>query len=192
LHEFVGDREWIEHAPRSWLEGFDILVAMRSAEFLPDLSAITDGSGPSRAAQFAAFLTADRLTMATPVETLAALNRDSSLFATQPNVRAGLFARADVRDQEQLKILEDYFERHDVSSAERASFADLFPLYDLAVSQNLLTRPASRAMSDMIAHDRMTIAQVDRWLAQPQFEDWHATLKEVRARLETQLSQVEG
>jgi hypothetical protein len=192
LHQFIADIEWIEQAPRSWLEGFDIIGAVRSNQFLPDLSAIAEASGSSRGSQFAAFLAADRLTMASPVEALGALNSDPSLFAGQPNVRAGLFARADVREENQRQLLENYFARHDVSPAERASFADLFPLYDLAVSQNLLTRPASRAMSDMIAQDKVTVAQIDRWLAQAEFEGWHSVLKEVRSKLESQLAHVGG
>lgn len=189
LHQFVADREWIEQAPRSWLEGFDILVAAGSREFLPDLSAVAEATGSSRGAQFAAFLAADRLTMASPAEALDALNNDLSLFATQPVVRAGLFARADVRDAAQLHVLEAYFLRADVSPAERASFADFFPLYDLAVSQNLLTRPASRSIGNMIAHDRVAIAHIDRWLADVRFAHWHSSLRQVRELVSQQLSQ---
>jgi hypothetical protein len=191
LHEFLLDPGWNAEARRSWLEGFDVAVAGRSPAFLADLARIaSQGSASARAAQFAAFLTADRIVLATPAAALATLNQDPALFATQPNVRAGLFARADVRQPAQMHELETYLARTDVTAEERRSFAGLFPLYDLAVSQNLLTPPAQRPLADMIAHDRATLAVLDRWLAQPQYAPWRGSLQEIRTRLGEQLAQV--
>ena len=190
MHDFLRDPEWSAGSQPSWLEGFDVVVATRSPTYLPDLSTITTGTSSSRAAQFAAFLTADRLALAAPREMLAALNNNAGLFNTEPTLRAGLFARADVRDLEQASQLEAYFQRPDIPAEERAAFADLFPLYDLAVSQNLLTQPASRSMHDMIAHDRAAVALIDRWLGDPRFGKWHGTLRQVRERLSGQLAQV--
>ena len=96
-----------------------------------------------------------------PATLVWAMWTEPGLFATQPNVRAGLFARADVRQPGQLQELESYLGRGDLTVEERQSFAALFPLYDLAVSQNLLTPAASRSMGDMIAHDRATIVLPD-------------------------------
>jgi hypothetical protein len=191
VHEFLGDPAWARDGAPSWLEGFDVVVAGRDPVYLRDLSEVATG-GESRAARFAAFLAADRLVLAEPAMTLAALNREPALFAGEPNVRAGLFARADVRRPEQLVELERYLARPDLSDRERTGFTGLFPLYDLAVSNNLLTPPGSRTMADMLAHDRAAIAQIDRWIAAGRFPSWHDGLRATARRLRSQVAETDG
>lgn len=190
LHAFITDPAWAGQGEPAWLEGFDVVVAGRSPAFLGDLSALAGSEkvGGS-AAQFAAFLAADRLVLADPTRTLAALNDDPALFAAQPNVRAGLFGRADVRAPDQLGELERYLRRTDISPVERESFAALFPLYDLAVSNNLLTPTPSRSMSDMLAHDRAAVARIDLWLEAPDLRVWSDALRGCRARIAMQIQQ---
>jgi hypothetical protein len=188
LRAFVSDPDWSRAADPAWLEGFDVVVAGRSAAFLPDLARVA-ADAPTRPAKFAGFLAADRLMLIEPEGVLAALNGTPELLAEEPNVRAGLFARADVRESAQRRALEFYFQRNDVSEEERTDFGRLFPLYDLAVSQNLLTPTPSRPMSDMLAHDRATLRQIDRWLADARFHAVHEQLRTVADRLNRQLAQ---
>lgn len=191
MHDFIGDEQWRQESRISWLEGFDVVVAGREpSNYLPDLAAVAGDTNP-RGAQFAAFLAADRLMLAEPEETLSTLNQNPQLFADQANVRAGLFARADVRQSAQLHELETYFRRADVAAEEREAFAGLFPHYDLAVSFNLLTLPSSRSMADMITHDRAAMARLETWLADPAFSAWHAGLEDVRERLREQLAEAD-
>jgi hypothetical protein len=188
LRELISDPAWAAQGDPSWLEAFDLVVAGKSPAFLRDLSQVAGGTGAgTAAAMFAAFLAADRLVLTAPAGTLAELNRDLDLFAGQPNVRAGLFARADVRNPAERQELEFYFQRRDLPAVEREQFSDLFPLYDLAVSHNLLTPPASRSTADMLAHDRAAVAALDGWLMDPRFVGWHDALLNVRRRLLEQL-----
>ena len=56
--------------------------------------------------------------------------------------------------------MEDYLRRPDISAAEREMFASAFPLYDLAISDNLLTPPSHRSLADMQAHDLAAVKQL--------------------------------
>lgn len=192
LGTFLSDSDWAGRGEPSWLEGFDVVVAGRSTTFLTNLAGLAGSEDPGRrAAQFAAFLATDRLVQVAPIRTLAALNDDPALFATRPNLRAGLFGRADVRSPDQLRELERYLRRTDVSPSERESFGALFPLYDLAVSNNILTSSPSRSMSDMLAHDRAAIARIALWLKAPELQAWSSVLRTSRARIAEQVGQTE-
>lgn len=171
--DLVQNTSWADAPSRAYLEAFDILVAGQAVSLLPELDRlITNGATATR---FAAFLSADRLILAAPVRALEELNRQPELFSTQPQCRAGLFARGDVRDPAQLAALEDYLRRLDISPKEQQMFAAAFPLYDLAISDNLLTPPARRSLADMRAHDVAVVRQMLAWEKNPAFARW-ATL----------------
>lgn len=190
VRDFLQDPEWRAQSPRSWLEGFDAVVAGGMVTELPELSRLAAGSGgASEGARFAAFLAADRLMLHRPVEILAALNRAPALFASEPNVRAGIFARADVRDREQRRQLEAYWLRHDVTAVERAAFTDQFPFYDLALSANLLTVTPTRPLADLRDQDRATLKELDRWRTDPRFAPWKESFAVIARRLRDQLAE---
>jgi hypothetical protein len=182
VQEFIHDREWATRTPASWMEGFDVLVAGGTPEPLGDLARISasDASSPAR---FVAFLTADRLVMAAPAPCLAALNQDPTLFAGSTGVRAGLFARSDMRDPEQRAELERYFAREDVGPGERAQFAAAFPQLSSAPTHRLLTKPVVRAATEVRAAELATVARLREWIDAGRFPAWAGTFAEVYARL---------
>ncbi len=186
LVDLLRDERWAASPPRAYLEAFDVIVSGRATSLFNELDRIARTG--DNAARFAAFLAADRLTLAAPAAAMAELNRQPDLFATLPQLRAGLFARADVRDTDQLSALENYFHRGDVSAAERSAFATLFPQYDLAVSNNLLTPPSRRTLADMQAHDIAALRQLGVWQTQPKLSAWQSIFSAVTARLKQQLA----
>lgn len=118
-----------------------------------------------------------------PAEVLATLNRTPQLWSGAPNVRAGLFARADVRDRAQREQLEVYWQRRDVPALERRTFAEQFPFYDLAVSGNLLTQTPTRPLSDLLAQDRATLQMIGAWRADPRLVAWSDAFALIERRL---------
>jgi hypothetical protein len=182
VQEFIHDREWSARAPASWMEGFDVLVAGGSPEPLGDLARIS-AEQTSRPARFVAFLTADRLVMAAPAPCLAALNQDPTLFAGSTGVRAGLFARSDVRDPAQRAELERYFARGDVGPGERAQFAAAFPQLSAAPTYRLLTEPVVRAATEVRAAELATVMRLREWIDAGRFPAWAGAFAEVHARL---------
>lgn len=188
LHRFVADPAWRIEPTHAWLEGFDLIVASGRMDFLPDLAALAADPAADRAAQFAAFLAADRLALQDPLPVLARLNQEAALFAEAPTVRAGLFARADVRVPDQRAVLEAYLRRRDVTAAERTAFGELFPLYDLAVSHNLVTSPRRRTTADMQQHDRAALALLASWSTEEDLAGpWRAAFTTIAQRLRAQL-----
>ncbi|MBE2214267.1 MAG: hypothetical protein IAE82_10385 [Opitutaceae bacterium] len=184
VQEFIHDPEWSARGSASWMEGFDVLVAGGTAEPLKDLSDLS-GTRASRTSRFVAFLTADRLVLAAPAACLTALNDDASLFAGSTGVRAGLFARADVRDPAQRAQLERYFARGDVGPGERAQFAAAFPQLNAAPTHRLLTEPAVRSATEVRAVELSSLAHLREWIDSGRYPDWAGTFAEVHARLTT-------
>ena len=184
VQEFIHDHDWSARGAASWMEGFDILVASGTPEALKDLSKISQESA-SRGARFVAFLTADRLVMASPAPCLHALNEDPSLFSGATGVRAGLFARSDLREPAQLAELVRYFQREDVGPGERAQFAAAYPQLSSAPTYRLLTQPVVRSAAEVQAAESAALAQLDAWVAAGRFSAWDATFGEIRRRLES-------
>lgn len=182
LREFIHDRDWSTRGSAGWMEGFDVLVAAGSPEALRDLAAISSES-TSRSARFVAFLTADRLVMAAPTPCLTFLNRDHSLFSDSTGVRAGLFARSDLRDPAQLQELVLYFSRDDVGPGERAQFAAAFPQLSAAPTHRLLTEPVMRPPAEVQAAESATRVHLGEWMTANQFPAWTETFAEIERRL---------
>ncbi len=183
LREFIHDRDWSARGSASWMEGFDILVAAGTAEALRDLGTISTESA-SRSARFVAFLTADRLVMTAPAACLMTLNRDPSLFSGATGVRAGLFARGDLRDPTQLAELVTYFDRGDVGPGERAQFAAAFPQLSSAPTHRLLTEPVVRSEEEIQQAEAAVCQQIEIWLHENRFPAWADAFGEIKRRLE--------
>lgn len=184
LKEFIHDPTWAAEDAPGWAEGFDVLVAHGTPEPLPDLSRMSAGDA-SRAARFAAFLTADRLVMAAPAACLQALNADPGLFSGATGVRAGLFARADIRDPEQAAALETYLARDDIGPGERAQFAASFPQLSAPPTFRLLTEPVVRPPEEVHAAEAHVLETLGAWIAAGRFPSWSDTFAEIRQRLKS-------
>lgn len=185
VDEFIHDREWSTRGSASWMEGFDIVVAGGTPERLKDLSQISAAGGASRAAQFVAFLTAERLVMVAPAACLATLNQDAALFSEPMGVgvRAGLFARADTRDAAQRAELEHYLVRDDVGPGERAQFAATFPQLSSVTVHRLLTEPVVRSATEIRAAELATLAHLREWIDSGRYPAWASALAEIHERL---------
>lgn len=182
VQEYIRDRDWSARGSASWMEGFDVLVAGGTPDPLRDLAELS-ASNVSRPARFVAFLTADRLVMAAPAACLAALNQDRTLFADSTGVRAGLFARCDVRDPAQRTELERYFARDDVGPGERAQFAAAFPQLSAAPTHRLLTEPVVRPATEVRGAELATLARLREWIDTGRYPAWAGVFAEIHARL---------
>ena len=185
----LANEAWAATPSIGYLEAFDVLVHVRLLGELSRLEALMAPDRP-RSVRFAAFLTADRLALIEPRDTLAWLARDPALLASAPAVRAGLFARADVRDAAQRVSLESYLARDDVPESERAEFAGLFPNHHTTFAHNLLTAPVSLPRGEMIARDCAALDALRAWIADPRFASWAPAFATCAGRLDTQLSPV--
>lgn len=187
LQEFIHDPAWAAHGAAGWMEGFDLVVAIGTPEPLADLAALS-AQNDARSARFVAFLTADRLVMAAPAPCLAALNQDPSLFSGATGVRAGLFARCDVRDPAQVAELEAYFLRGDVGPGERAQFAAAFPQLSAAPTHRLLTTPVVRSEAEIHAAEASTLALLATWIESARYPTWTPTFVEIQRRLQSRVT----
>lgn len=184
VRDFLGNEDWRRGARRAWLEGFDIIVAGRATPLLGELSDLTARPGPEG---FAAFLAADRLMVADARGVLASLDATPDLFAANPRVRAGLFARADPRDPVQVEGVENYLRRADLREDEAAHFAELFPFHGSAEASTLLSAPAHRSMAEMVARDRAAVDALARWEGQAALLRWRPLLLRARDRVQSGL-----
>ena len=182
ISALLTDEVWVAQHPPGWAEALDIVAAGKAVEFLPQLARLANRDQP-RAVQYAAHDALQGLTGTAPALVLEALNLDTSLLANNSGLRAGIFARADVRVPEQLRALEVYLGRPDVMAGERAKFTAQFPHHLASAMPRLFTQMQVQSPEDMAAQDRATIEQIDRWLADDHFAVWRKSFEHVRSRL---------
>jgi hypothetical protein len=188
LDNYLGRPEWRQDPGTGFLEGFDVVVQARAVELLPRLAELSAASQP-RAVQFAAFLGMDRLMLAAPEALLAQLAAAPTLLNDKPELRAGLLARADVRNESQARLLENYLARTDLTAPERAAFAQLYPNHNQAVSNNLLSSQPTRSLSEMASIDAAALARLQTWQASGNYPAWATSFGAMKERLQEGLNQ---
>lgn len=112
------------------------------------------------------------------------VSEDPQLFQDQPELRAGLLARAAVSDPEQSAILETYLKDPAVSIGEKQQFLGLFPLRSASTGYRLYGSPPSPYSADAVrADDRAALEITGRWQADPALSALHADLAALQTRL---------
>ena len=180
--ELVEDARWAKNPSNGFLEAFDLTVATLAWEAVPRLEQLL---APSQSADLrrASWVALDRLALEIPADFLPMLAQRPDWLQSQPLVRAGLFARADLAvDRERLAV-ESYLARPDLSPEEGAKFFDLAPNVNATISPNLATTARGPTLHEAARRDRAALEAVQAWQARPEFQRWSQGMATAEARL---------
>jgi len=181
--ELVTNQQWLSQPSQGMLEAFDFVVFTKQSNLAPLMAGYMDNTSQPNAVRFASYLTLDRLTLSDPTDVLNQLNQQPQLLDSTPDVRASLFARADVTDPAQLSAVENYLSRTDISQQEIQGFVQAFPLVSQAVGDNLATTQIILTSQQVAQRDVATLAVVNQWLSDPRFASRQAELQHLQANL---------
>lgn len=180
--ELLDNPDWQQNPSAGYLEAFDTAVYLGGTNFVPTLAGLINlQDNPALA--HAAFLALDRLVINNPATMLAALEADPGLLQGYAATRADFFARADVRDPQQLQLLENYLLNAQTSPAEIAAFAGIFPNANYMISPNLLTPTPTPNHDALASRDAASLNVVQQWLTDPRFASLRSNLGTTAARL---------
>lgn len=174
---------WRSHPTEAWLEAFDIAVYLGGTSLLPELAELITEKD-NRPASFAAFLALDRLVQKDTTSVLEELHTNPDMLATREEMRGNLFARADVSDEAQRRVLEGYLLAPNRTPAELQAFADVFPSANYYVSANLLTTSKTPNATSQSARDSAALATVQAWRQDARFSGLDRQLARIQSRLE--------
>jgi hypothetical protein len=180
--ELIQNPTWQANPSIGYLNAFDVLVHTQATESTPLLSGLIQNKDRKDLAH-AAFLTLDRLVQRQPSDMLERLSADPSLATSRPEMAAQQFARADLRDERQRELVQQWLLAPERTATELNAFAGIFPNHNQFVSNNLLTRDAPVSGADLANHDREVLGIVITWQADPAFQPVADHLQTMVARL---------
>jgi hypothetical protein len=189
--ELLRNESWQREPSVGYLEAFDAAVDLGGTKLLPPLSDLVRKQD-NQAVAHAAFLTLDRLVINQPAQTLAALSEHPEWMQGREETRANYFARADVGDAAQRRLVESYLLETSRSPAELQAFVGVFPNANFMISQNLLTSNATPDGAALARRDRDALRVVGEWLADPRFAGLQPQLQKMKQRLEEFARQTGG
>ncbi len=180
--ELIDDVRWATTPSAGFLEAFDLTVATMAWEAVPRLEQLL---GPSQSADLrrASWVALDRLALETPADFLPMLAQRPDWLKTQPLVRAGLFARADLAADRERLAVESYLTRPNLSAEEGAKFFALAPNVNATVSHNLATTARVPTLHDAARLDRAALQVLQSWQTRPEFQRWNGPMAGAEARL---------
>ncbi|HXJ59534.1 MAG TPA: hypothetical protein VNU68_23050 [Verrucomicrobiae bacterium] len=182
LQAMLTHEAWMRNPSVGFLEAFDVAVHLRDPAFIPTLTDLVRLQD-NQAVAHAAYLALDRLTMSDPAATLAALQANPESMKGREVTRANYFARADVREEAQRILVENYLLQPALNPEELAKFAGLYPNANFMVSHNLLTKSDTPDHAWLAARDQAALQQVEAWLQDSRFERRQTQLREIQRRL---------
>jgi hypothetical protein len=184
--ELLAEPAWSAQPSIGFLEAFDVGVAALAWEAVPRWESWL---GPDRppALRHAAWIALDRLTQEVPEDLLPRLAAGTAWLDSQPMLRAGLLARADLASPAQRAAVERYLSNTAITEAEGRRFLELVPNVSGTVAHTLVT--ANRLPSPAVAalRDRTALAVLAGWTADPQMARWAEPLTGARVRLTAQV-----
>ena len=180
---------WQRDPTVGFLEAFDVAVYLGGSDLMPVLSELVRRKD-NPAVAHAAFLALDRLVIAEPATELAELQAAPDLMQGRELTRANYFARADVRDQQQRKVLERYLLDPHIGAGERAQFAGLFPNASYMISANLLTTDKTPNRVALLNRDAESLRVIDAWVGDARFAGIRPELDRIKIRLEQFAQQI--
>ena len=140
----------------------------------------------------ASYLALDRLVIANPATTLAALEAAPDWMQGREATRADYFARADVRDPAQRQVLESYLLNPSLSASELQTFTGIYPNANYMVSPNLLTQANTPNRDSLVNRDAQSLAIAQQWMADPRFSNLQPALQKITSRLQGFVQQAQG
>ena len=190
--ELLADMEWAKQPSIGFLEALDVTVATMAWEAVPRLEQWLDPAQP-KALRLGAWVALDRLTMEVPQDFLPVLVQHREWLASQPLLRAGLMARADLGAARERQAAETYLQRDDITTPEGNRFFELLPNVSATVSHNLVTTARAPTPQQAARLDQAALAGVREWRAQRRFSRWNVDLTTAELRLaESVASAVRG
>ena len=181
--ELLRNESWQQDPSVGYLEAFDTAVHLGGTSLLQSLSDLVRKKD-NQAVAHASFLTLDRLVINQPAQTLAALSEHPEWMQGREETRANYFARADMGDAEQRRLVESYLLEVSRSPAELQTFAGVFPNANFMISHNLLTGNATLDGATLRRRDQTSLEVVTQWLADPRFEKVRQPLTKIQQRLQ--------
>ncbi|MEP4077694.1 hypothetical protein [Haloferula sp.] len=188
--ELIRNPDWKVDPTIGYFEAFDVLVytkATESSELLSEL--VSDRTPEGRPYAHASYLTLDRLVIKEPVAMMKEFFERKDLTDSRGKMVANMFARADLREQEQRQLVQQYLLDPTRTHEELSSFAGVYPNNNYSVSKNLLTGNDSRTHDQLATHDRAALEIVTSWLNDPAFEAVRPHVATMHRRLVTFVGQ---
>lgn len=180
--ELMAHEPWAANPSMGFLEALDLSVATLAWEAVPRLEAWLNAS-PSEVLRRSAWMALERMSAEMPEDFLPALSRRPEWLATQPLVRAGLVARADLGVERQRTAVEHYLQRPDLSTEEARSFFELIPNANAIVANTLATQTRVPTLTRTAQMDATTLQTMRSWQGRPEFSRWRAEIAAAEARL---------
>ncbi len=189
--DLLRNTTWQRDPSAGYLEAFDATVFLGGTRLVPDLGELLR-KDDNPAVAHAAYLALDRKVINDPVNMLEYLEKNPELMQGREATRANYFARADVSDPEQRRIVETYLLSPSVKPAELGKFAALYPSANYMISYNLLTPTFTLDHATLVRRDTAALDVVNQWLAEPRFASLRPQLQIVKLRLEEFARQTKG
>lgn len=180
--ELISEARWAVTPSAGFLEAFDLTVATMAWEAVPRLEQLLAASQGAELRR-ASWVALDRLALETPADFLPMLAQRPEWLKTQPLVRAGLFARADLAAERERLAVESYLTRPNLTVEEGAKFFALAPNVNATVSHNLATTARVPTLQEAARLDRAALQAVQSWQARPEFQRWNGEMAGAEARL---------
>lgn len=118
---------------------------------------------------------------------------DRQLFHDEPDLRAGLLARATASDPAQTASLGDYLKDPAVSLDEKQRFLSLFPLRSASTGFRLYgSPPAPYDAASVKADDKAALEVVKQWKRDPALSSLQGDLATLEERLQAWVAQSGG
>lgn len=178
---------WLEQPTIGYLQAYDAAVYVTAPEATQRLLGIADGFYPPPT-RFAARLALERKAE-TQFATVGPLIAAPEALTDEPDLRASLMARGDVRVAAERETIETYLLSLPAFEDEAAAFARWFPNYNQQVSDNLITTDHLTSIDDRMAQDRATLAWIHRIREQEAFFETRPILDPIEKRLNRYLSE---
>jgi hypothetical protein len=180
--ELLGNQSWAENPSVGFLEAFDVAVVSMAWEAIPRFEGWIS-EGKSKALLNGSWLALDRLAQEAPTDFSAQLIRNPNWLGSQPKLRAGLMARANLAVEPERLSVEAYLSRSDLSEPEVRRFFELFPNVNGTFSHNLVSEPRLVSLVEAAHRDRAALQGVRSWLGTPNFSKWRLYLTAAESRL---------
>ncbi len=110
---------------------------------------------------------------------------DPEVFSAQPDLRAGLMARATPSDSEQTATINDYLRNSEIPAVEKRQFLKLYPLRSASTGYRLYGNPpVPYDRAGVVADDRQALAEVQSWQADPALAELLPEMHALEERLQ--------
>lgn len=189
LQRMLDNPTWLANPTPGFFEAFDVAVHLGGVEEITTMASVVrledqNGNRVENGATHAAMLAIDRIVASNPTTTLPALANDPELLSWSPEHRAGLLARADVRDPAQRAALEQYLATLSSRPEELATFTALFPNRNGTLGNALISTPLPEVPhEDLLAGDRAARALLLEWSNSNRFPGIHTNLRQITDRI---------